>query len=345
MIFMEKKVLSVVIPTYNMETLLERCLYSLVIDSAILSKVEIIVVNDGSKDSSLLIASEFQKKYPESTIIIDKENGNYGSCINQAIKQATGKYIKILDADDSFVTSSFRSFVQNLNHIDADMILTDFMVYNQNSKTSEVISYKDMYGISSDKNIPVDSFFAEYPNYYGRMHGVTYRLSLLRQMGYHQTEGISYTDQEWVLYPMKYIKNIYYLHLPLYIYNIGREGQTIFLKSKCFDQLVFVTKKLCDFYENNINDHKKLINYYYNQIFKQVDLIYYLGLFEDFSLSSKVRSVDEYLKSHSLYGMTNELTRCRIKYVKLWRLCGYSKLPKWYLLLERIVKKIVKSKI
>jgi glycosyltransferase involved in cell wall biosynthesis len=68
------KVLSIIIPTYNMERYLEKCLSSLIIDG--LERVEVIVVNDGSKDRSLDIAQSFASKYPESFVIIDKGNGN-----------------------------------------------------------------------------------------------------------------------------------------------------------------------------------------------------------------------------------------------------------------------------
>jgi len=64
--------------------------------------LEIIVVNDGSNDNSSAIAHEYAENYPHNYIVIDKPNGNYGSCINAALKIATGKYFRICDADDRY---------------------------------------------------------------------------------------------------------------------------------------------------------------------------------------------------------------------------------------------------
>lgn len=88
------KILTIIIPTYNMEKYLRRCLDSLIIDEEGMKQLEVLVINDGSKDSSSQIAHEYQDKYPDTYRVIDKENGNYGSCINIGLKEAKGKYVK-----------------------------------------------------------------------------------------------------------------------------------------------------------------------------------------------------------------------------------------------------------
>jgi glycosyltransferase involved in cell wall biosynthesis len=104
-------------------------LESLLIPS--IDAVEVLVVNDGSKDSSSAIAHEYAAMYPKSIVVIDKENGNYGSCINRGLKAATGKYIKVLDADDSFDTENFEQYVQLLKTVNVDMLLTDYVIVNE----------------------------------------------------------------------------------------------------------------------------------------------------------------------------------------------------------------------
>lgn len=106
-----EKILTIVIPTYNMQDYLRRCLDSLIVPEEQMQLLEVLVVNDGSKDNSSAIAHEYQDKYPGTFRVIDKENGNYGSCVNRGLKEATGKYIKILDADDWFDTKALTSFV------------------------------------------------------------------------------------------------------------------------------------------------------------------------------------------------------------------------------------------
>ena len=119
-----KKILTVVIPTYNMQDYLRRCLDSLIIPEEQMKQLEVLVVNDGSKDSSSAIAHEYQDKYPNTFRVIDKENGNYGSCVNRGLKEATGKYFRILDADDWFDNVELKKFVQSLNYIPSvDVVL------------------------------------------------------------------------------------------------------------------------------------------------------------------------------------------------------------------------------
>ncbi len=90
------KLLSLIIPTYNMEALLPRCLDSLLVPET-LERLEVMVVNDGSKDGSLAVANRYKERFPQTLTVIDKPNGNYGSTINVALPVAQGKYVKVVD--------------------------------------------------------------------------------------------------------------------------------------------------------------------------------------------------------------------------------------------------------
>ena len=97
---MERAFLTIIVPAYNVEKYLEQCLDSLVNQTIIAHKV--IVVNDGSTDSTAEIAMEYQEKYPDTFRLINKENGGWGSTLNVGIKNAIGKYFKQLDGDAPF---------------------------------------------------------------------------------------------------------------------------------------------------------------------------------------------------------------------------------------------------
>ena len=128
------KLLSIIIPTYNMEALLPRCLDSLLVDGA-LELIEAMVVNDGSKDGSLAVAKSYQERFPDSVTVIDKPNGNYGSTINAALPVAKGKYVKILDSDDHFDSQSLLDFLAELQTVDVDIAVTHFTVLRADGKT------------------------------------------------------------------------------------------------------------------------------------------------------------------------------------------------------------------
>ena len=130
------KILTLAVPTYNMEPYLEKCVRSCMCDNKHL--LEVLIVNDGSTDGSSTIAHKLQSEYPEIVTVIDKENGNYGTCVNRAISEAQGKYFRMLDADDWANTDALNSLLDKLQTCDADCIVTiseDYVL----GKVSEII--------------------------------------------------------------------------------------------------------------------------------------------------------------------------------------------------------------
>ena len=104
------KLLSVIIPTYNMELYLRRCLDSLLVSGENMALLEVLIINDGSMDASSAIAHTYESDYPQTFRVIDKANGNYGSCINRGLKEARGQFVRILDADDYYQTGNLDQF-------------------------------------------------------------------------------------------------------------------------------------------------------------------------------------------------------------------------------------------
>ena len=96
-----------------MEKHLNKCLDSLIVKD--MNLMEVLVINDGSKDKSSEIAHEYVKKYPETFRVIDKENGNYGSCINRGLIEAKGEYIKVLDIKgDDYKSYLFNQYLKEI---------------------------------------------------------------------------------------------------------------------------------------------------------------------------------------------------------------------------------------
>lgn len=218
----QNKILTVIVPSYNMEAYLPKCLGSLIIDDKeLLQTLEVIVVNDGSKDSTSEIAHAFEAKYPGVFRVIDKANGNYGSCINVALPVAEGKFIKVLDADDSFDILGFPRFLRYLDGCDADLVISDCDVVDENGNVSEHRTYD----FPTDKMFSLKEFGAT--SRYLSMHAYTYRTKMVQTVGYRQLEGVSYSDSEWILLPLVGVKKIAYCPETIYRYLRGRAGQTM----------------------------------------------------------------------------------------------------------------------
>ena len=119
------KVLTLVIPVYNTEKYVKRCLDSILIED-VLEDIEVITVNDGSKDGSVEILRRYEKMYPNSVVVIDKENGGHGSTVNAGLEKATGKYFRVIDSDDWVNSHDFVTFVNKLKNEDADLVVTNY---------------------------------------------------------------------------------------------------------------------------------------------------------------------------------------------------------------------------
>lgn len=92
------KKVSVIVPVYNAEKYLEKCISS--IANQTLDDIEILAINDGSKDNSLNVLDNLSIKYKDKIRVFDKSNGGAGSARNIGIDNATGEFIKFVDADD-----------------------------------------------------------------------------------------------------------------------------------------------------------------------------------------------------------------------------------------------------
>lgn len=207
-----------------MEAYIEKCISSLIIPE--FSDVEVLVVNDGSKDRSSLLAHSFEMKYPESIRVIDKPNGNYGSCINAALPLASARYVKILDADDTFSTDDFSELVKELPKLDDDLILTSFVVVDENNNETRRNSIKN-WGEPIDVSISGNDLFRILSSNFAAMHNIIYNRRIFERLHYSQSEGISYTDSEWATIPISYCRSLRFKDIYLYRYLIGREGQTM----------------------------------------------------------------------------------------------------------------------
>lgn len=236
-----EKILTIGIPVYNMERYLDRCLSSV---TAIpnLDKVEIIVVNDGSKDRSLEIAKTYEQRFPESVRVIDKPNGGWGSGINRTIKEASGKYYKSLDSDDWFDSKNLAQFVTELEGVEADLILTPFIEIDEDGK---ILAERTFNSALSGKSMDLEEYIRLNGGFSKTIHAVTYRTTLLRDNSIIIWDKF-YGDIDYINSPLPYVKHIYLSQLNVYRYLIGREGQSISIIGyrKHIDDYVNVCQKL-----------------------------------------------------------------------------------------------------
>ena len=253
------KLLTVVVPVYNTEKYIKRCLDSLD-NKEINSKIEVLIVSDGSKDNSINIARNYENKYPDTFKIIEKENGGHGSTINKGLEIAKGKYFRVLDSDDWVDSVNFVKFVNELDNIDVDLVVTDYSKEFIYEGRSEKLIYKDL---ETRKIYNFDEFDLNVLNgEYFVMATSTYKTEILRKSNLKLMEKTFYVDMQYNVVPIPYVNNFIYLNLDIYRYFIGRKDQSVNTTSFVKNHLNHdkVVKYLIDYYDNldeKLSNNKK----------------------------------------------------------------------------------------
>ena len=215
------KLLTVSIAAYNVEAYLEKCLNSLLIPSP--ERLEVLIQNDGSKDGTARIAQSFEERWPNVFRLVNKENGGYGSTINNSLRMATGKYFKQLDADDWYDRESFAAFVDMLETVDADCVYSPYTEVIEPDMHTRPRQIKDLTpGLRCPGELMKERSFKQ-------MHALAYRTEFLRAQGISIQEKCFYTDQEYVIYPLVRAQSVYVWDRPVYCYRLGRDGQSVSL--------------------------------------------------------------------------------------------------------------------
>ncbi|MDR2836648.1 MAG: glycosyltransferase [Bacteroidales bacterium] len=341
------KLLSLAIACYNMEKHIPNCLTSLLTPETS-GDLEIILVNDGSKDNSLKIMQEYKEKYPESIVIIDKANGHYGSCINAALDIATAKYFRPLDPDDYFDTKNLIYLLEKLKNTDVDMIITDrSFEFPKYSKKNNIKNY--FHNVEAEKIYDYDSkYFVDTPLILKGigMHNLTYKTPLLQEMNFKMTEGIYYVDREYEFYPLPNVKNFVFFDVVLYKYSLGISGQSMAIAQmikNVENQYIIINKMLNYLKTNEINKVQE------NMLLAWIETYYNMTLCiskRNPVNEAKLKELDGFLLevSPSLHQKTNnfKMLAC-FQYVKRWRQTGKYWGDTWLARVFYFVRNILKT--
>ena len=237
------KYISFAIPCYNSEAYMEKAINSILVGG---EDVEIIVVNDGSKDGTQEIAERYQEKYPTIVKAVAKPNGGHGDAVNCGLEHATGKYFKVVDSDDWVdeeallkVLDTVKGFVKDESEV--DMVIANYVYEKVGMTHKKVIRY--------DNVLPENQIFKWEDighfrlDQYILMHSVIYRTEMLKLCQLELPKHTFYVDNLFSYKPLPYAETIYYMDIDLYHYYLGRDDQSVNEKvlMKRIDQQILVT--------------------------------------------------------------------------------------------------------
>ena len=132
------KILTISIAAYNIENYIEQSIKSCISENSI-DDIEVLIMNDGSKDRTAEIAQRYADQYPQSVFLVNKENGGYGTNVTMALEMAKGKYFRLLDGDDFLDEGSIDDYVKLLKKQDTLLIVLRLMMLRKRHITQSFI--------------------------------------------------------------------------------------------------------------------------------------------------------------------------------------------------------------
>lgn len=218
------KLLTVTVPCYNSQEYMEKCINSLLPGG---DRVEIIIIDDGSRDQTGAIADAFAEKYPDIVRVIHQENGGHGEGINRGLEYATGHYFKVVDSDD-WVSEDFLPFLDKLEACskeEVDLFITNYYYVHSDGKRDRAICYRDclpeyrVFCWEDTKSFKAHKLLT--------IHACTFRTDILRKWAHRLPKHIFYEDNLMVYQSLVHVNKMYYMNVDLYQYWIGRPDQSV----------------------------------------------------------------------------------------------------------------------
>lgn len=254
--------LSIIVPVYNVEKWLKRCLDSLYCQGLSEEEFEVIVVNDGSPDSSPQIAKDYASKH-HNMLVIDRENGGLSAARNTGLDHARGKYVWFVDSDDFAQPNAILSILDyaEVNNLDAMGFLFQY-AYEDGSTKPYIYRPKYPNTIFSGEEFVSKTGFIQSP------WAIIYRLDFLNAYSLRFLDGILHEDQEFAPRVQYMAKRIAHTDLIVYDY-LQRTGSI--MKSNQSDERVRSFLVICDsLYEFILQKHilkNRSADYFKNKLF------------------------------------------------------------------------------
>ena len=219
------KLLTVTVPCYNSQDYMRHCIESLLPGG---ERVEILIIDDGSKDDTGRIADEYAEKYPTIVRVIHQENGGHGEGINQGLRHAAGTYFKVVDSDD-WLSDDFPAFLDLLEQCEArggvDLAVTNYYYVHSDGIGDRSINYSSV--------LPEGRVFTWADTRPFRIHQMltihscTFRTENMRKWGCELPKHTFYEDNLMVYLTLPHTRRMVYMNADLYRYAIGRPNQSV----------------------------------------------------------------------------------------------------------------------
>lgn len=252
------KLVSIIIPVYNGEKHIKKCLDKL--SEQTYKEIEIIVLNDGSTDSTKSILNDISKENKKIKII-NKNNTGVSDTRNLGIKTATGEYILFLDSDDFLEKNAIEKMISKVDNENIDMLVFGFKVLGSNNRLNDTDTLKNLLHSKDVKYDLINSIISTKNNIFGYVWRAMYSKNLLMSNNILFPKGVKISEDYMFLLNAVYHSNkILVDDSEYYLYNINEQSMSIKYIPTLLKDMLFVNEWMYDtIVKNNIN----LIDGYY----------------------------------------------------------------------------------
>jgi glycosyltransferase involved in cell wall biosynthesis len=243
---------SVIVPVYNVENYIEKCLYSLVTQT--LSELEILVVNDGSKDNSDKIIARFVAQYPERIKVLVKENGGLSDARNFGMCYAEGEYIGFVDSDDYVDPEMYEVMYAKAKEGDYQIVECNLHHTFADYEDTEIGEQ-----ITEKKKLLMEGRSVVWNKIYKR--------DWLESTGVNFHKGIIYEDVEFFLKLIPHIERYAYVE-PAFVHYVQRESSINHYSSEKTLDILKVLQELKEYYQQNgyFEEYEEALEYFFTRI-------------------------------------------------------------------------------
>ncbi|MBQ8933512.1 MAG: glycosyltransferase family 2 protein [Lachnospiraceae bacterium] len=262
------KLLSVAVPCYNSQDYMEHCVRTLLSGGA---DMEILIVDDGSKDQTAAIADRLAAEHPDVIRAIHQENAGHGGAVMTGIKHASGTYFKVVDSDDwldeealQTVLAKLREFAQMDQPV--DLVVSNYIYDKVGTRRKRAIRYRRAFEANKILSWDEVGHFRKWENLL--MHAMIYRTAILHESGLELPKHTFYVDNLYCTVPLPFVRTLYYIDVDLYHYYIGREGQSVQQDTmiRRIDQQIRVNKLMLDNVDlehiDNLKKRETILHYH-----------------------------------------------------------------------------------
>lgn len=219
------KILSVAVPSYNVEQYMKKCLDSFS-DKRLQDGLEVLIVNDGSTDRTKEIAESYVERFPLIFKLINKENGGHGSAVNAGIANATGKYFRIVDGDDWVNTENLVQLLQLLADTNTDLVVDEKREVHMITGNTQFYPLPD--NVPKNRALKFETVCNHSELFpYIMLHTLSVKTSLLKKYDIRLQEHIFYVDIEYIIKATCESRSITFYDIEIYQYLIGNVNQSV----------------------------------------------------------------------------------------------------------------------